>query len=215
MILPGLDQAQAQPVAERIRRGRGEDRSGRGRRRRTLRHDQRRDRGLPGRRTIEGRPRQGGRRPALPRQAVASCDRPEAGRPRRRLSGRPQRDGGRADGPARPDRAARDDRPACGGPRRDAARLPVPRRSAGGRARDAARDRDPERLHRLPAAARRRGGRDRLGDGTSARRGRLRRPADARPEPARRAGRLGRRHPARLRRARSWASSGWRRATWT
>ena len=119
VILPGLDQTQAQQVAERIRAAVARTAA-----------DEVGDAGplvtisvgiacLPRRRTIEGRPGQGGRRPALPRQAVASGHRPEAGRPRGRLSGRPQRDGGRPDEPARPDRAAGDDRPARGGSGRE------------------------------------------------------------------------------------------------
>ena len=47
---------------------------------------------------------------------------------RRRLPRGAQRDGGRAHGPARPDRAARDDRPPGRRPRRDVARVRLPRR---------------------------------------------------------------------------------------
>ena len=114
VILPGLGQSEAEPIAERIRAAVAGRVGGRGRWRRCRAggHDQRRDRGVPGRRAVEGRPRQGRRRPPVPRQAVAPRDGPRgAALADAYLAALNETAVALMDRPG-PDRAARDDRPA-------------------------------------------------------------------------------------------------------
>jgi diguanylate cyclase (GGDEF)-like protein/PAS domain S-box-containing protein len=200
VILPGLDETQAQPVAERIRAAVARTAA-----------DEVGDAGplVTISVGIGAFPADGRSKDALVKVADVRLylGKPShrATDPKRAALGRrliwpPQRDGGRPDEPARPDRAAGDDRPTRGGSGRDAARLPVPRRSARGRVSVMRlRDRDPERPHGYAGR--------RAAPGWPGRSGRrdvrsswpTRRPADAPIGPARRAGRLGRRHPAYLR----------------